>query len=431
MKDNFSQWSIAHRIGFRFLFSYFLYYTLFDYVTYSIPYGHLLSGITSSFWEFLVPPVGEHILGIEGEIYMGPNGSGDSTSDYVALFIKFALAIVTTVVWTVLDKRRLRYERIRSVFIIYLRYFLAGVMISYGFAKVFPLQFSEPSLHGLVKSYGDFSPMGVLWRFMGSSVSYTIFSGAAEVFAGLLLFHRKTLRLGAFLSFGVMANVVMLNFSYDVPVKLFSLHLLLMSMVLMGSDLKRYMNFFIFNKPVTATEITSYFSSVSLNRAGLVTKILFIGILLFANISGRYESYSSIEKRKAQVLYGIHKVNHFGVMSTSDSIGYKNDVAVPDSIRWDQLVIHYPTATRIYYKDNTNDLMKYKVDTLEKTLNIWSYDSTRVFSFDYYQKSQETLLLKGIGGQDSLEIRMHLFPKDSFLLYKRGFNWISEFPFNR
>ena len=44
------------------------------------------------------------------------------------------------------------------------------------------------------------------------------FIGAGKLLGGLLLTTRRTKLLGALVSFGVLGQVAMLNFSYDVPV---------------------------------------------------------------------------------------------------------------------------------------------------------------------------------------------------------------------
>lgn len=64
---------------------------------------------------------------------------------------------------------------------------------------------------------------------MGYSRTYTIFAGAGEVIGGVLLFFRRTTTLGALILCGVLANVVALNFSYGIPVKIFSSLLLLLA----------------------------------------------------------------------------------------------------------------------------------------------------------------------------------------------------------
>ena len=123
-------------------------------------------------------------------------------------------------------------------------------MITYGSVKVIKSQFPNPTLDRLLQPFGDASPMGLLWTFMGASESYNIFTGAGEMLGGLLLTTRRTTLLGALVCFGVMSHVAMLNFSYDVPVKLFSMHLLAMALFLMAPDLGRLARMFVLNRPV-------------------------------------------------------------------------------------------------------------------------------------------------------------------------------------
>ena len=107
---------------------------------------------------------------------------------------------------------------------------------------MFPTQFIFPTFGRLVEPLGEFSPMGLLWNFMGYSTPYIIFSGLAEVTGATLLLFRRTATLGAMASAAVLLNIVMLNFCYDVPVKLYSLNLLLMAIFLMAPDLPRLAN---------------------------------------------------------------------------------------------------------------------------------------------------------------------------------------------
>ena len=100
------------------------------------------------------------------------------------------------------------------------------MLLSYGFAKVYKTQFPEPSLIRLLQPLGSFSPMGLAWTYMGFSEAYNMYTGMLEVLGGLLLIWRRTTTLGALLVAGVMSHVVVMNFTYDIPVKLLSMHLL-------------------------------------------------------------------------------------------------------------------------------------------------------------------------------------------------------------
>ena len=92
--------------------------------------------------------------------------------------------------------------------------------------------------------------MGVLWSSIGSSRGYEIFAGCAETLAGGLLVFSRTTPLGALLGLFEMIHVFMLNMTYDIPVKLFSFHLILLNLFLLAPDLPRLINVLMRNSMV-------------------------------------------------------------------------------------------------------------------------------------------------------------------------------------
>jgi uncharacterized membrane protein YphA (DoxX/SURF4 family) len=78
-----------------------------------------------------------------------------------------------------------------------LRLMLGAILISYAMAKVIKLQFPAPYLSRLLSTYGDSTPMSLLWTCMGASKSYTIFAGAIELLGGVLLFIPRLTLLGS------------------------------------------------------------------------------------------------------------------------------------------------------------------------------------------------------------------------------------------
>ena len=116
--------------------------------------------------------------------------------------------------------------------------------------KAIPLQMGEPSLTRLLEPYGNFSPMGVLWASIGASFPYERFAGGAELLASVLLFIPQTALLGALVALIDSIQIFALNMTYDVPVKLFSFHLILLSTFLLAPDIRRLLGVFVFNRPV-------------------------------------------------------------------------------------------------------------------------------------------------------------------------------------
>ncbi len=93
-------------------------------------------------------------------------------------------------------------------------------MLSYGLIKVIPTQVPAPGPERWIEPLGEFSPMGLLWTFLGASSAYEIFCGLVETAGGVLLLFRRTAFLGALTSAAALSNVALLNFCYDVPVKI-------------------------------------------------------------------------------------------------------------------------------------------------------------------------------------------------------------------
>jgi uncharacterized membrane protein YphA (DoxX/SURF4 family) len=125
------------------------------------------------------------------------------------------IALVGTVVWSILDRRRTRYRELHSWVRLLVRYALALILVSYGFSKLFPQQYVPLSFARLIEPYGEFSPMGALGSFMAASRPYAIFSGAVEVAVGAWLLVRRTTTFGAMVAAAAMTDVVALNYCYD------------------------------------------------------------------------------------------------------------------------------------------------------------------------------------------------------------------------
>src|SRR4029077_1389650 len=125
---------------------------------------------------------------------------------------------------------------------------LGSTMLTYGMVKAVPLQMSAPGLTRLLEPFGNFSPMGVLWASIGASKGYEMFAGFMELIAGTLLFIPQLATLGAMVSFADSVQIFTLNMTSDVPVKLFSFQLVLMSLFLIAPEASRIANVLVFNR---------------------------------------------------------------------------------------------------------------------------------------------------------------------------------------
>jgi hypothetical protein len=253
------RWSPLTRLGFRFAFCYFLLYALFcgnATLWEVIPFhaGEHLEEWTA--WPFQQASqwVGRHLFhlsGVAGTLHGG--GSGDRALDWVTVGIMLAIGIVATLVWTAIaetrSSRMLAYPRLYFWFRLIIRLTLGYAMLVYGSAKLFPLQMSPPSLAVLNEPLGNTSPMTMLWTLIGLSPVYEMICGAAEIAAGVLILFRRTALLGTLLTAFLTTNIVLYNFCFDVPVKIYAAHLLLMSLVMLLPWTPALVNFFFLHRP--------------------------------------------------------------------------------------------------------------------------------------------------------------------------------------
>lgn len=165
----------------------------------------------------------------------GVTGSGDTAKDWTLALLGLLSSLILGVIWTVIQRRGPSVRQL-SALSVGLRAALICWLYSYGLAKFNFGQFGLLAPGQLSHTYGESSPMFLLWTFMASSPGYQLVAGFAEVLPALLLLHRRTVTPGALIAAVTMTNVFALNMLYDVPVKLFSFHLLLAATVLAAFD---------------------------------------------------------------------------------------------------------------------------------------------------------------------------------------------------
>src|SRR6202046_5549488 len=140
-------------------------------------------------------------------------------------------------------------------------------------AKFVPRQMPFPYLTKLLEPYGNFSPMGVLWSSIGASPAYEIFAGSAEFLGGILVLIPRTRTLGALVCLADMIQVFLLNMTYDVPVKLLSFHLILLSLLMLAPDLPRQIDVFFRSRATQPSPKASLFQSRRAIRMALLAQI--------------------------------------------------------------------------------------------------------------------------------------------------------------
>jgi len=362
-----SRWSLAKRIGFRFLFSYFVLFFLMGQEIEQIPFlGKLVEAYTR-LWYVIAVWIGKNLFHIRYEIALDGQGSGDTTFRWILLPCFLVLAAAATLLWSVLDRKRADYARLNQWLRLMLRFSLAIAMISYGMAKVIPNQMMSPRMGTLTQRVGDLSPMRMLWTFMGSSPAYETFTGLAELFGGVLLLVPRTTLLGALVCVADMTMVFMLNLCYDVPVKIMSFHYLLMAIILVAPDLRRLAALFVFNRAVApAPAPPRLFARPGLHRLDGAVQVLLCLFGLYSIIMG---IPSGIERYKRQnppkpPLYGVWYAEELTVDGAEG-------IADPES--WRRAIFQNPGAMTVELVRGKRRPYALDLDTAAQQMTIEQY----------------------------------------------------------
>jgi hypothetical protein len=412
--------TFLHRFVFRFFFVYLVIYC-FPFPIDSFAFTEPVAHPYYSALDYLMMQAGTSVFHIPVSVaFPGFDKVDDSGYGLVFLYCNLLLSFIIGLAWALLSRERKNDATLHEWLKLYLRFFLAAYLFGYGFDKVFPSQFQPITASRLTLTVGDQSPMMLAWNFMGYSTVFTRIMGAAEVLAGLLLLFRKTATLGALMSIMTFGFIAMLDFCFNVPVRLLVSHLLFISIFLVVEDRSRLLRFFVFNQTVEPALYKSFFANTT-------RSVLFTGLQVFLALALIYHSGSdAIVSAKTFGIY-MPKVPLYGVYKTDYFI--RNRDTVPplqtDSLRWKQLVIDGGSWKQngiIEFNTDTKITCLLKTDTVNKTITIqYPGDSTKKFRFLYTQPDTTHLVLKGNWQKDSIEVCMHSYNLDNYLLQKEKF----------
>lgn len=432
-------WRFVTRVAFRFTFCY-LSLRCFDLASVAVAFLHFaVTGrewaeeILDPIWRNLVPWVGEHVLQAGTIAFPHLRHSGDTKYDYGVVFCELGIALIVTVVWSVLDRKHTQYRVLHQ----WLRYAvsltLALLMFGYGSIKVIPVQFGTLTLGALSLPVGGLTPQGLLWTFMAASKGYTAFTGIAEIVAGILLLLPRCTTLGALLAIGAMSNVFALNLAYDVPVKLASFHMLLFAVFLVVPETQRLASFFIFNRHVASEQRPWLSSHVWVIRAAWTARILTGGIFLATMLWSVYRGYRGIQTAStvAWPLRGIWIVDDFKVGGDpsrpllTEKLARDMTVA-PGEDRWRELILESPNRMEILLGNGTLDNVDLSLnDKADSTLVTDPGDPSWICILHLHRSSESELGVEGTVNGNPVEARFHRVKNQSSLL-SSGFHWVTE-----
>lgn len=422
-------WPVLKRVAFRFCFIYFTLFCLYTQILpglISIP--KMEDWDASAHWPIpqLISWIAAHVFHAQLPLVYTGSGSGDKTFDWVLAFFLLVLSVVAAAVWSLMDGRRSNYATLNKWFRVFIRFALASQLIGYGMDKVVPLQMPFPYLTRLLEPYGNFSPMGVLWASIGASPAYEIFAGCAETMAGVLLIFPRTTLLGALIALADLTQIFMLNMTYDVPVKLFAFHLLLMALFLLAPDIRRLIEFFS-NRAVMSSTQQQLFATRRANRIAFAVQVAFGLWMIGTTIYGAWDAWHQYGGGRAKsALYGIWNVEELSI---------DGEIRAPlltDYDRWRRAIFDFPQVMAFQRMDDSLVYFGTSINENDKIMALTKgSDKNWRGTLHFERPLPDRMVLDGEMDNHKVHMQLHLVDRNKFLLVSRGFHWIQQYPFNR
>lgn len=420
---------LVKKIFFRFLFSYFL-LTIAPWTWFTfIPGLNYVTGYYAKGIQWLVFRCNDWFLHVKQPLNIEGYGSGDTSYAWAEFYTIILLSSVIAIIWAVFNKKDKESRALEYWLHNLIRYNLMTVAFNYGIIKLFALQMPFPNLSQLATPLGDFLPMRFSWLFIGYSQPYEFFSGVMEVTVGLLLLYRRTIPLGLIVGLGVFINVFVMNMCYDIPVKLYSMQIVICCLFLLAIDSRKYLNFFILNKPTIPTTGYNYRFTKRWQRIGrIVLKVAFIVLTFgftFYECINRYGQMYTLET--SVIPQGVYNIKTFKknslitVIDATDTLAWKDfifDKGNLGSIKTADTTFmnRYGRAYFIYEADKSKQMIYFKEGMS---------DSVPLFRMKYKFINKYTLQLEGVFKKDTLFYEL-VRNKKKFPLAERQFHWISE-----
>ncbi len=368
-----------------------------------------------------IAPFFESLAAFTGKTFFNfsPACTYEIQSDTIGFYLHalnlFVISLLLAFVWTLIDKNRANYQQLYQWFFVFIRYYLAMQLFSYGFNKIFKWQFYLPEPNTLYTTIGNVPRDFLYWSSMGTSRLYVVFSGIAEIIPPVLLLFRRTYIAGAVVALFVMLHVLTLNLGFNISVKLYSAFLLLLCIVLLIPEGKKLVQFFFSGKTLSLEKLQPAFSKRN-SRILLIVKISVIAAIILDPLSLyiRTNNYNDdLDPRPP--LHGAYEVKTF--VKNSDTLL----PLTTDEYRWRRMFVH--RRDYLILQQMNDEMMSFELftDTVRKKLMI---KSENAFSYlNYTERKDSTLHLDGIFFGDTLHVELEKVNLKTLPLLQDDFEW--------
>jgi hypothetical protein len=363
--------------------------------------------------------VGATVFGIP--FPLDPGQDGEPLFFWIQLSWLVVVASLAAIAWSLLDRRRRHDSTIYAWFHLAVRLVLAASLVEYGMTKVIPTQFPAPSFSTLVTPVGDLTSSALLWTTIGSAQPYQILSGCVELLAAALLIAPRTATLGALLGFGALLQVLALNLTYDVGLKMTTMHLVALAAIVLARDAGRFADFLLARRPAVVAPSPTVGRTNRAARIVLVAQLAF-GVYLFATYAYINWSFWQVAGggRPAPALYGIWDVERLVVNGQSGPVD-QHDY----DRRWRRVIVEAPNE--IIFQRTDDSLARYgaSFDDARGALSLTKGNSrTWRTVFNVRRNSPDELTIEGTMDGQQIDARLRRVDLASLRLLNSTFRWV-------
>lgn len=344
--------------------------------------------------------------------------ASDSAGFYMNALNLVVVSLLVATVWNFANKKHTNHQRSAYWFFVILRFYLAMQLFSYGFNKIFKWQFYLPEPNTLFTTIGNTPRDFLYWTSMGTSWSYVVFLGIAEVLAvGLLLF-RRTYIAGALVALFVMLNVLMINLGFNISVKLYAAFLLLLCMILLAPEAKKLAGFFFSGKMVSLEKHYPLPAPGKIKLTLRVVKLLVILAIIIDPLSLYFRTGNFNDDLAARPpLHGAYEVKLF--VKNSDTLL----PLTTDRFRWRRMFVHRRGYLITQGMDDEMTSYELFVDTNRRKLMI---KNGNAHAFLDYVEGRNSLQVDGNFFGDTLKMEMQKINLGKLPLQEDEFQWMID-----
>lgn len=317
-------------------------------------------GLSFQYWltrVIFLPPVAF----IQNHFFVHAIKTIDFSSDTIAFNILLGLlSIVAFALTGLLRFFKKDISKINTWFGSVSAWYLAFVLLKYGFDKIFKHQFYLPESNILYSNFGSLTKDILYWSTMGLSHTYSVVTGAIEVLTAILLLIKRTRILGFCMAMAVLINIVIVNFSFDISVKTFSMFLLAAAVFNVLPYLQVMYAFFVQHKQVQLAPVVPYKTPIVKWAGWLAGPCIVLYSLLPYLAEGNFND----DLAPRPPLHGAYNIRSF-------IIG--NDTLKSDAFPYARFFIHRHNYLIFQQKDGAMVDYFFELNPAKKQLTLHDY----------------------------------------------------------